>query len=221
MEEWAHSMFCFSTDGYGGPWRIMQQLLTGSMMVRVDSPYKDAFMERFTRGKHYLPVATDMTDYLQVTLGAIAAAKKDMETFRRGAEEAADIAAEEFSLPHVLDTLMWVVLKIKQHSPWKVRPPHEDSLEKWVQLEKSEEQWNIGGVPEDVRAKIRDFHRQQGGIAREAAAEAGAKGGAAGEAAGDDGGVAEPSQAGILDDGVKQDGHKHHSRPKHQRPLLM
>ncbi len=158
MHEWTKHKFTVSIDGHGPPFRLPEQLLSGTAILMMDTPYRTEFAAAFQPGKHYIPYAYDFRDWLQVALSTVEQARTDSMAFRRMAEAAAYVAANRFCLLGQLDTLMTSIMGVKRHSPWRVRL-REGEADFWQPLPpQNATTWGPGGLSAEAKEQICQFN---------------------------------------------------------------
>ncbi|WIA44399.1 hypothetical protein OEZ86_007168 [Tetradesmus obliquus] len=127
QEEWGSYALQLSIDGHGSPNRLPLQYLQGSSVIlKVMSPYKDAFEHRFESGVHFEPVGYDLADLLQrgpELLEKFKAGGQGREGMQRMAAAAGAKALEVFNLLGQLDALTYAILQVKSVCKWDVQQP--------------------------------------------------------------------------------------------------
>eukprot|EP00882_Tetradesmus_deserticola_P005634 GHRQ01005930.1.p1 GENE.GHRQ01005930.1~~GHRQ01005930.1.p1 ORF type:complete len:686 (+),score=207.85 GHRQ01005930.1:51-2108(+) len=127
QEAWGSYALQLSIDGHGSPNRLPLQYLQGSSAIlKVMSPFKDAFEERFQSGTHYAPVRYDLADLVtrgQALLATFSSNGTGQGNITRMAQAAAGQAVTVFTLLGQLDALAYAALKVKSVCKWQVQPP--------------------------------------------------------------------------------------------------
>ncbi|KAG1671021.1 hypothetical protein FOA52_014265 [Chlamydomonas sp. UWO 241] len=132
FERWGEAASTISIDGFGPAYRLNMQLLMGTALLKMDSPFETWIEPRLTDGVHYRSFRYDLTNYLEASrslvtgdLGRDSAAHKMAAKSQALAVEALDVFAQ-------LDSFVWSICRIKEVSHWEVVPPSEG--DGWMQL---------------------------------------------------------------------------------------
>jgi hypothetical protein len=65
MTEMALHRFILDIDGNSNSWNFMQKLRLGCCVLRVESRWQQWFSDRLTAWEHYVPIASDLSDFIE------------------------------------------------------------------------------------------------------------------------------------------------------------
>jgi hypothetical protein len=83
-------------------------------------------MHHFTPGVHYEAVRYDLSDLPSRTYQLIQEAKKDPSRLERMAVQAVVEGLKYFNELAVIDSVAWILGRVKEVSPWEVRAPEDE-----------------------------------------------------------------------------------------------
>lgn len=164
---------------YGPPFRLPQQLLLGSTVLKMSSPYQCWLDWHLEAGRHFQPFSYDLSDLEQQVAKSVAAVlhEKVADSSSSDASPAADArggswlrdvaiaargaVAERVNVLAQLDAFAWSVARYKEACNWETQqvPPEGDAVWQLLQLDP------IGvfqskGVPSEVQLQVMQ-HLQQ------------------------------------------------------------
>jgi hypothetical protein len=99
---------------------------------------QESFMHHFTPGVHYESVRYDLSDLPSRTYQLIQEAKSDPSRLERMGAAALEQALRYMSQESLIESVAWVLGRIKEANPWEVRHPDEE--QGWV-LHRFPESW--------------------------------------------------------------------------------
>lgn len=180
MEGWADAAVTLSIDGYGPAYRLPQQLLLGSAVLKMASPYQTWLDWDLLPGLHYAEFAYDLSDVekqgFQMLLGiqlqspasksatgVNSASQVDTapaahhgathSKARSMADAARSVLVEKLDILAQLDAFAWSVARYKEACDWEVKqPPSDDATWHVLQLDPLEI-FMSRGVSEAVQLK--------------------------------------------------------------------
>jgi hypothetical protein len=172
LEAWASSAATLSLDGYGPPFRLPQQLLLPSAVLKQASPYQSWLDWDLQPGVHHEQFVYDLSNLEEKVVTMLGVGSESSSTKQeeasssaasvgsawgrlRGMADAAHSAvAAKVNIFAQLDAFVWSVARYKEACPWDVlAPAADDRMFHVVQLNPSEV-FNSPGVPESVRLLV-------------------------------------------------------------------
>uniref|UniRef100_A0A383W761 Glycosyl transferase CAP10 domain-containing protein n=1 Tax=Tetradesmus obliquus TaxID=3088 RepID=A0A383W761_TETOB len=170
LEAWASCAATLSIDGYGPPFRLPQQLLLPSAVLKQASPYQSWLDWDLQPGVHYQQFVYDLSDLEEKAFQMLGVGSERSRTKQEGAsgatldaawaelrgmaEAAHSAVAAKVDVFAQLDAFAWSVARYKEACPWDVAAPAAgERVFHVVQLNPSE-MFNSPGVPESVRLLV-------------------------------------------------------------------
>jgi hypothetical protein len=149
---------------YGPPFRLPLQLLLGSAVLRMDSPYQTWLDWELLAGVHVQEFAYDLTDLERQLLRALgvvdtssssssgaAAGGGGREALRAMAAAARALVAGRVHVVAQLDAFAWSIARYKEVCKWEVAAP---SGAGWSVLALGADLFGTKGVPQDVHLQV-------------------------------------------------------------------
>jgi len=108
MADMARHRFIVDIDGNANSWNFMQKLRLGCCVLRVDSDWRQWFSDRLIAWEHYVPIAADLSDFIEraewcfanpAECSAIASRGKQFAVSMNFAEEMSCAAFTTFASP--------------------------------------------------------------------------------------------------------------------------
>lgn len=62
MPQFGNYRYSIDIDGHANAWGLMEKLILGCCVLKVDTPYEQWFYDRLQAGVHYVPVKADLSD---------------------------------------------------------------------------------------------------------------------------------------------------------------
>lgn len=155
MRLWAP---CMQPCRYGPPFRLPQQLLLGSAVLRMSSPYQTWLDWHLMPGLHLQEFAYDLSDLEQRVLQQLQSddTTRDVTTItlQGMAHAARALVAAKVQIVAQLDAFAWSVARYKEVCRWEVVRPSGDGTAQWHVLQLGADVFQSKGVPEGVQAQV-------------------------------------------------------------------
>lgn len=145
---------------YGPPFRLPLQLLLGSAVLRMGSPYQTWLDWGLLAGVHLQEFAYDLTDLEGQLLQALgvsgssssseARGSGSRESLRAMAAAAQGLVASRVHVVAQLDAFAWSIARYKEVCKWEVAAPRDA----WSVLTLGADLFGAKGVPQDVHLQV-------------------------------------------------------------------
>ena len=158
MDKWGHATITVSMDGWGPPYRLPFQLLSGSVTLSQRSPFAMWFQadeSAWKEGVHYENFDYDLSNFILKAREAVHRPRKKLQEMAERAQLAVSKKLEVFAQ---LGSIAWSLARIKELSKWEVQAPKEGTPWRIVKLRKGD--WcSSKGVPQSVRDEVASHFR--------------------------------------------------------------
>jgi hypothetical protein len=157
LSQWGAYSITVSIDGWGPPYRLPFQILGGSVTLAQKSPYVtwlEAYKNDLWRpGVHYESFEYDLSDFVVKAREVVHRPREQLQAMAEASQKSGVQLLNVFSM---LDSIMWSLMRIKEVSQWKVRPPKPGSVWKVVKMKKGEWCKFAHGIPSAVKSAMEE-----------------------------------------------------------------